>query len=302
VGMISTRIHGRSSAILTTVILAFLIYYVQTSSAFAQTTSQQTKPKETPVPQATPLKEVPVPAQAEPTKIKSVPAPTPLRDSFHLGQTIANDYGRPYEPGFNYIIGFSTISESGPFSLYVRGEYQHSPSAPGYSQALTNQLSVIDMIDNSTTNLNQATIPQGPIAAQNPFRLQEAVLSAHLFGHEISGGKSDAWLGPAAGGAMAWSNNAEDIYSFRINRVEPLHIPYVSRLIGPLRYDFFVGSLKGHTDPNDSGFTRKSSASLLPPTSVSPSSALYLGRPRTRARHPPHLSAQLLLTQRHHRS
>ena len=49
---------------------------------------------------------------------------------------------------------------------------------------------------------------------------------------------------------MAWSNNAEDIYSFRINRVEPLHIPLLSRLIGPVRYDFFYGSLKGHTDPN----------------------------------------------------
>ena len=32
-------------------------------------------------------------------------------------------------------------------------------------------------------------------------------------------------LGPAQGGALAWSNNAENIYSFRINRVEPLHIP-----------------------------------------------------------------------------
>ena len=49
---------------------------------------------------------------------------------------------------------------------------------------------------------------------------------------------------------MAWSNNAENIYSFRINRVEPLFIPYLSKLIGPMRYDFFYGSLKGHTYPN----------------------------------------------------
>jgi hypothetical protein len=53
------------------------------------------------------------------------------------------------------------------------------------------------------------------------------------------------------GGAMDWSNNAENIYSFRINRVEPLHIKYLSRLLGPVRYDFFYGSLKGHTAPND---------------------------------------------------
>jgi hypothetical protein len=53
------------------------------------------------------------------------------------------------------------------------------------------------------------------------------------------------------GGAMAWSNNAENIYSVRINRVEPLKIPLLSRILGPVRYDFFYGSLKGHTDPND---------------------------------------------------
>jgi hypothetical protein len=170
----------------------------------------------------------------------------PLRDSYHIGQTLVNDYGRPYQQGFNNITGFSALGESGRFSLYVRGEYQHSPSAPGYSSTLAAQLASIDTV----TGPMPATIPLGPLLAQNPFRLVEANLSAHLVGHEISFGKSDAWLGPAFGGAMSWSNNAENIYSFRINRVEPLHIPLLSRLIGPMRYDFFVGSLKGHTTPN----------------------------------------------------
>jgi Capsule assembly protein Wzi len=174
-----------------------------------------------------------------------------LQDSFHLGQTFFNDYGRPHEPGFNIIAGFSTLNEQGPFSLYVRGEYQHAPSGPGYSQALSAQLSTQDQILFAPPNDPQATIPTGPIAAQNPFRLVEATLSYHILGHEISGGKSDAWLGPGMGGAMAWSNNAENIYSFRINRVEPLRIKFLSRLLGPVRYDFFYGSLKGHTYPND---------------------------------------------------
>lgn len=175
---------------------------------------------------------------------------TPLRDSYHLGQTISNDYGRPYQNGFNNITGFSTVDELGRFSLHVRGEYQHAPSAAGYSPALASQISQLDFITYAPPNEPQATIPAGPIAAQNPFRLVEASLSFHLLGHEISGGKSDAWLGPAQGGAMAWSNNAENIYSFRINRVEPLNIFLLSKLLGPLRYDFFVGSLKGHTSPN----------------------------------------------------
>ena len=37
---------------------------------------------------------------------------------------------------------------------------------------------------------------------------------------------------------MARSTNAEAIYAFEINRVEPLRIPWLSRLTGPLRYDF----------------------------------------------------------------
>ncbi|WP_348266367.1 capsule assembly Wzi family protein [Edaphobacter paludis] len=175
---------------------------------------------------------------------------TTLRDSYHIGQTINNDYGRPYQSGFNNITGFSTVNELGPFSLYVRGEYQHSPSGDGYSHALATQLSNIDGIPYTPPNEPQATIPAGPISAQNPFRLVEASLSFHLLGHEISGGKTDAWLGPAAGGAMAWSNNAENIYSLRVNRVEPLNVFLLSKLLGPLRYDFFIGSLKGHTSPN----------------------------------------------------
>jgi hypothetical protein len=115
---------------------------------------------------------------------------------------------------------------------------------------LASQLSNNDQIPFAPPNEPQATIPYGPISAQNPFRLVEATLSVHVLGHEISGGKSDAWLGPGMGGAMAWSNNAENIYSFRINRVEPLKIPLLSRVLGPVRYDFLYGSLKGHTYPN----------------------------------------------------
>jgi hypothetical protein len=169
-----------------------------------------------------------------------------LRDSYHLGQTINNDYGRPYESGFNNIAGVSTTAEWGAFSLYVRGEYQHAPSGTGYSAALARQLSLIDEIAYTGP---QTTIPADPIVEQNPFRLVEAYASAHLLGHEISGGKTDAWLGPAGGSSMAWSNNAENIYSLRVNRVEPLNIRYISKVLGPVRYDFFVGSLKGHSVP-----------------------------------------------------
>lgn len=175
---------------------------------------------------------------------------TPLRDSFHLGQTFVNDYGRPYQEGFNPLIGFSTRSEVGRFALYFRGEYQHSPDAPGYSQSLANTLSTIDGVPIATYP-NQSIIPVGPIAPVNDFRIVEANISYLLLNHEFSFGKSDHWMGPAKGGSFAYSNNAENIYAFQIDRIEPLYIPLLSKLTGPFRYQFFVGSLKGHVDPRD---------------------------------------------------
>jgi Capsule assembly protein Wzi len=188
---------------------------------------------------------------------------TTLRDSFHLGQTINNDYGRPYQSGVNNITGFSTLAEYGRFSFYLRGEYQHAPGGTGYSTALSTQLSTIDGISFAPPNFPQDTIPSGPIPAQNSFRIDEADLSFYVLRNEISFGKTDAWLGPAKGSSMAWSNNAENIYSFRINRTEPLFIPYLSKLIGPMRYDFFYGSLKGHTYPN-SPYTHSEMFSFRP--------------------------------------
>jgi hypothetical protein len=176
---------------------------------------------------------------------------TPLRDSFHLGQSIIDDYGRPYQGGFDNYSGFSGRAEAGRFSLYFRGEFQHAPSAAGYSPTLAAYLSnTIDAIP-FAQNPVQDTIPEGPIATVNDARIMEAYLSYHLLGHEVSIGKNDHWMGPDQGASMLWSNNAEDIYDFEINRVEPLHIPLLSKLLGPFRYDFFVGSLKGHTYPND---------------------------------------------------
>jgi len=173
-----------------------------------------------------------------------------LRDSFHLGQTRVNDYGRPYQPGFNTVDGAAGSAQFGRFSLYVRGEYQHSPSAVGYSPALFATLSNLDGIP-VASNPVQATIPAGPIAATNVFRLVEANLSYRILNHEFSFGKSDHWFAPTVGGAFMYSNNAENIYAFQIDRTEPLYIPWLSRLTGPFRYDFLVGSLKGHSAPND---------------------------------------------------
>jgi hypothetical protein len=178
-------------------------------------------------------------------------AGTPLRDSFHLGQTDINDFGRPYAGGFNSYSGFSARGHYGMFSIYFRGEFQHAPSWEGYSLPLSETLATIDDFAtfSSVPLYGNTTIPLGPVSSVNNLTVLEGYVSAHVLGNEVSFGKMDNWDGPGAGGGMAWSNNAENIWSFRINRVEPLYIPYISRIAGLIRYDFFVGPLKGHNDP-----------------------------------------------------
>lgn len=58
---------------------------------------------------------------------------TPLRDSYHLGSTIINDYGRPYESGFNSYTGAGGYVGAGRFLFYARGEFEAAPSGTGYS-------------------------------------------------------------------------------------------------------------------------------------------------------------------------
>lgn len=197
----------------------------------------------------------------------------PLHDSFHLGQSIINDYGRPYQKGMNDVAGFNSRMVSGRFAIYFRGEYQFAPGAPGYPQGLASLLSNIDDVPPAESQ-GQDTIPAGPIPSVSSLRVVEANASYLILHHEISFGKSDHWLGPAQGGSFAWSNNAEDVYCFQIDRVEPLYIPLLSRYTGPFRYQFFVGSLKGHTDPNSPWFH-------VEKISFKPTTNLELGFERT---------------------
>jgi Capsule assembly protein Wzi len=183
----------------------------------------------------------------------------PLHDSYHLGSTIINDYGRPYSNGFNNYTGASGYATAGRFTLYVRGEFNWAPSATGYSPALALDMAhYIDLTVMRTTDpvtgqptlspyYPQDTIPLGPISHTAHATFLEVYLSAHVMGHEISIGKQDEVMGSTLGGGFAYSNNAENIYAFHINRVEPLRIPGLSYITGPFRYEFLVGGLKGHT-------------------------------------------------------
>jgi hypothetical protein len=165
----------------------------------------------------------------------------PINDSLHFGQTLINDYGRPYQQGFNAIDGFTARAEGYHLSLDVRGEFQHAPGRAAYPESVQALIAQVD----STPLLAPEPVPQ-----TNVFRLINANLAASLANNEFSVGKVEDWWGPTQAGSMALSNNAEPIYALRINRVVPLRIPFVSDVLGPVRYEFLFGSLKGHRFPN----------------------------------------------------
>jgi len=164
----------------------------------------------------------------------------PLNNSDHFGQTIINNFGRPYQQGFNTVDGFSAWAADGRFTIYVRGEYQHAPSAPGFSQPVQNLIASIDSNPVQTAS---------PIAATNQLRLLDTYVSTALGGWDFAFGKQSLWWGQGEGGALLVSNNAEPIYMFRGSRVVPISLPWILRYLGPMKIDAFVGQLAGNQFP-----------------------------------------------------
>jgi len=165
---------------------------------------------------------------------------TPLNDSYHFGQTIINNFGRPYEEGFNSYDGFSAYASAGRFVIYTREEFQHAPSAPAYPLPVRQFISTVD--DNPLQ-------PGTSTATANQFRLLDTYAGVNLAGWELSFGKQSLWWGPDQGGALMFSDNAAPIYMFRASRIVPFELPSIFRLLGPMKFDAFFGKLSGNQFP-----------------------------------------------------
>ncbi|HKD83225.1 MAG TPA: capsule assembly Wzi family protein [Terriglobales bacterium] len=172
------------------------------------------------------------------TRVTSISG-APVNDSYHFGQTLINDYGRPYWQGWNNISGFSASANDGRFAFYVDGEYQYSPTIPGYP------LSVRQVIANVDENPLQ---PPEPVRA-NQFRLLDTYAMMKYGGMDISVGKQSMWWGPGESGALLMSNNAAPFWMIQVNRQEPTNIPGLSKFLGPFEFANFFGALAGHQFP-----------------------------------------------------
>lgn len=164
-----------------------------------------------------------------------------LHDSWHFGQTIANDFGRPFGEGVNAITGFSARGQQGRFFIAVRGEYQHAPSIPGYD---SNVQAVIEKEDNTKT----APLLQ-PFAQRDQFRLLDTYVGVVLGDWELSFGKQSLWYGPGLSGPLLFSDNVNPPYMLRLDQTNPVRLPGFGKWLGELRSEFFFAKLSGHSFP-----------------------------------------------------
>ncbi len=160
-------------------------------------------------------------------------------ESYDFGQTFINDYGRPYAEGVNAIAGFSFYTTGGPWVGYVQGEYQYAPSAPPLT------LSERTFIPAASNLEGEGVLPATPFPAASNVHLIEAYAGLQFSNWLVSFGPQTMWSGPTEGGAMLLSTNSEAIPMFRIARVSPLNIPWVSKILGPAWLEFFFGQLSG---------------------------------------------------------
>ena len=172
------------------------------------------------------------------TRITDI-AGTPVNDSYHFGQTLINDYGRPYWQGVNNITGFSASANDGRFAFYIDGEYQYAPTIPGYP------LSVRQVISNVDLN---PLLPPTSVPA-NKFSLLDTYATMKYAGIDWSVGKQSMWWGPSESGPLLMSDNAAPFWMLQINRMEPTYVPLLSKLLGPFETANFFGALAGHQFP-----------------------------------------------------
>jgi hypothetical protein len=214
----------------------------------------------------------------------------PLTDGDHFAQTIINDYGRPEEQGFDNVSGLSGWAEYGPLAGYVRGEYQHSPSASVLPLTAREAISVADF---SRIGLPSGTSlpvpPDTPTSSFNEGRFLDAYVALNLSDWQLSYGNQSLWWGPSQGGPMMFSDNAAPIRMFRVDRVTPFKLPSIFGLLGPMRVEAFIGQYSGYEFVDaPSGLVGQYGQALNPQPivhgeriSFKPTSNLELGLSRT---------------------
>jgi membrane-associated phospholipid phosphatase len=180
-----------------------------------------------------------------------------LTDSYHFGQTVAYDFGRPFERGTNGQAGGSFDASAGPLTIYIRAEYQHAPAAPAFSDAARSVIARADGVPLSE-------VKSGAVATANQAQLLDAYAAVDLHNFQLAVGRQSLSWAPGPD-SMMWSDNIEPVTMVRLVNPEPFLLPGFLRHIGPVRVDQFFGRLDGRPYvPNPFVYGQKVSVKLFP--------------------------------------
>lgn len=161
----------------------------------------------------------------------------PLTDGYNFGQTLVNDYGRPYGQGSNAIAGMSAAAAVDRFSFYVRGESENAAPYSSPAAALSGKdHQIVPVLAGNGQTVNHV----------EPL---EMYMGADFDNWSVTVGKQDLWWGPGQSGPLAFSTNAQPFYMFRVNSTAPLHLPGKLRVLGGFRVDLIGGELEGQSTP-----------------------------------------------------
>src|SRR4029077_1303927 len=158
--------------------------------------------------------------------------------SYHFGQTVAYDFGRPYERGTNGQAGGSFDASAGPLTIYIRAEYQHAPAAPAFSYRARSVIIRAVVVPLSE-------VQSRAVASTNQAQLLDVYAAVDVHNFQLAVGRqSFSWApGPDS---MMWSDNMEPVTMVRLVNPEPFLLPGFLRHVGPVRVDQFFGRLDGH--------------------------------------------------------
>jgi Capsule assembly protein Wzi len=160
---------------------------------------------------------------------------------------LVNDFGRPFERGFNSVDGFSGWATAGRRVAYVRGEYQHLPTGPAISPQVALAIATMD--------LNPVFAPS-PIASRDQARLLDTYVGFNVANWQVSYGQESEWWSPNESGPLLFSDNAFPVRMLHLNRVSLFHLPGLFKLLGPMCWDAFFGTLARTSDFAGTVFSR----------------------------------------------
>lgn len=72
---------------------------------------------------------------------------------------------------------------------------------------------------------------------------------------EVEAGKDSLWWGPARGGSILMSNNAEPFTMVKLSNPQPIQLPWIFRILGPVKGQWFFTELEEDRDIPEAKFS-----------------------------------------------